>query len=313
MYPSIDPYESGLLDVGDGNRVYWEVCGDPAGIPAVVLHGGPGSGCTPTHRRLFDPAAYRIVLLDQRQCGRSTPSAADRSTSLATNTTHHLLGDIERLREHLGIERWVVYGNSWGSTLALAYAENHPDRVSAMVLAAVTMTRPREIEWLYHGAGRFYPDEWEQFRDGVPPDERDGDLVRAYHRLLDQGDREAARRWCAWEETVAGLGPQGRYAASDFRMAFARIVSHYFSHHAWLEDGILLRHADRLDGVPGVLVHGRLDIGGPLISAWELARAWAGADLVVVDHEGHGGASVTARVLEATDRFRDVPGGLSNM
>lgn len=305
MHPPIDPYDRGRLDVGDGNRVYWEVCGNPLGTPAVVLHGGPGSGCTPRHRRMFDPADYRIVLFDQRQCGRSTPHASEPTTSLATNTTHHLLTDIELLREHLAIERWIVYGNSWGSSLALAYAEEYPDRVSALVLLAVTMTRPSELTWLYYGAGRFFPEAWERFRDGVPPEARSGDVVGAYHRLLERGDEEAARRWCEWEKAVAGPGPQARYEDPRFRMAFARIVAHYFSNHAWLADGVLLRRADHLHGIPGVLIHGRLDIGSPLVTAWELARAWPEAELVVVDSDGHAGEMMTARLLDATDRIRD--------
>ncbi len=304
MHPPIDPHDAGMLEVGEDNRLYWEVCGNAHGTPALVLHGGPGSGCTPRHRQLFDPEAYRVILFDQRQCGRSTPHARDPTTSLATNTTQHLLSDVELLREHFGVERWLVYGNSWGSTLALAYAEEHPDRVSAMILAAVTMTRPAEIDWLYHGAGRFYPEEWQRFRDGVPPAERDGNLVAAYCRLLARGDIGAARRWCDWEETVAGVGPQARYEDPSFRMAFARIVTRYFSNQAWLEDGILLHRADRLRGIPGELIHGRMDIGSPLVTAWELAQRWPDADLVVVDEDGHSGDTITARVLDATDRFR---------
>jgi proline iminopeptidase len=176
-YPEIEPYEHGMLDVGDGQRVYWEICGNPDGKPAVFLHGGPGSGCTPGHRRGFDPDAYRIVLFDQRGAGRSTPHAGDPATDLAANTTHHLIADIELLREHLGIQRWLVSGGSWGATLALAYAQRHPQRVSEIVLASVTMTRPAEIHWLYHGVGRFFPEEWARFRAGVPEPDRDGDLV----------------------------------------------------------------------------------------------------------------------------------------
>jgi proline iminopeptidase len=188
--------------------------------------------------------------------------------------------------------------------LALAYAEEHPERVSALILSAVTMTRPAEIDWLYHGAGRFYPEEWQRFRNGVPTEERDGDLVAAYCRLIERGDSQAAQRSCEWEETVAGLGTQARYEDPSFRMAFARIVTHYFSNRAWLEEDALLRRADRLRGIPGVLVHGRLDIGSPLVSAWELAQQWLDADLLVVDNDGHSGDTITARVLDATDRFR---------
>jgi proline iminopeptidase len=312
LYPDIEPYESGMLEVGDGNLVYWEVCGNARGKPAVVLHGGPGSGCTPYHRRLFDPRRYRIVLFDQRGCGRSTPHAADETTDLATNATRHLLADLETLRAHLGIERWLVYGNSWGSTLALAHAEQHPDRVTEIVLLAVTMTRRSEIEWLYHGAGRFFPEAWERFRDGVPAAERDGNLVDAYYRLLQDpapAVRErAARDWCAWEDAVVAIHPDApphpRYEDARFRMAFARLVTHYFHHHAWLEDGVLLSNAHRLRGIPGVLIHGRLDIGGPLVTAWQLAKAWPDARLVVLD-AGHSSADpgMSEAVVDATDRF----------
>jgi proline iminopeptidase len=313
LYPAIEPYANGLLDVGDGNLVHWEVCGNPDGKPAVVLHGGPGSGCTPEHRRFFDPDAYRIVLFDQRGCGRSTPHASDPATDLRTNTTQHLLGDLELLRGELRIDRWLVFGNSWGSTLALAYAQEHPDRVTALVLAAVTSTRRSEIDWLYHGAGRFLPEQWARFRAAVPEVDRGGDLVDAYHRLLegpDEAVRErAARSWCDWEDAVVSLSPEGgpnpRYDDPRFRMAFARLVTHYFSHRGWLEDGILLRRADRLWGIPGVMVHGRLDLSSPLITAWKLAQAWPDGELVILDGAGHSTADpgMVAAVLVATDRF----------
>src|SRR5437870_8592085 len=281
-FPQIEPYATGMLDVGDERRLYWETCGNPDGRPALVLHGGPGSGCTPGHRRYFDPAAYRIVLFDQRGSGRSRPHASDPTVDLSTNTTQHLLADIELLRAHLGVRRWLVFGGSWGATLGLAYAEQHPERVSEVVLASVTMTRPADIHWLYHGVGRFFPQEWERFRAGVPPAERDGDLVAAYHRLLNQPDptvrEKAARDWCDWEDALLSLEPgyrhNARYDDPRFRMAFARIVTHYFHHHAWLEDGVLLREAHRLAGIPGVLVHGRLDRGGPALVSWQLAEAW---------------------------------------
>ena len=274
-----------MLDVGDDNLVYWEVCGNPNGKPALVLHGGPGSGCTPHHRRWFDPDAYRIVLFDQRGCGRSTPHASDPTTDLSSNTTPHLVRDIELLRRHLGIEQWLVWGNSWGTTLALAYAEQHPGRVSALVLVAVGMTRPAEIDWIYHGVGRFLPEHWARFRAGVPDADQDGNLVDAYYRLLQDPDtmvrERAAQSWCDWEDAVVSpdtnTEPNPRYADPRFRMAFARIVTHYFAHDAWLEDGALLRHTDRLRGIPGVMIHGRFDLGGPLVTAWELAQAWPDA------------------------------------
>lgn len=311
-YPEIEPYEQGMLDVGDGQRLYWEVCGNPGGKPAVLLHGGPGSGCTPSFRRDFDPERYRIVLFDQRGAGRSEPHASDPAVDLRTNTTHHLLVDIERLREHLGVERWLVWGLSWGSTLALAYAERHPDRVTEIVLASVTLTRQEDIEWLYHGVGRFFPDEWARFRDGVPAAERGGDLVAAYDRLLnhdpDPTVRErAARDWCDWEDAVVSLEPgyvrNPRYDDPRFRMAFARIVTHYFRHRAWLDDGELLRDAHRLVGIPGVLVHGRLDLGGPPAAARELARAWPDSTLELVGTGHTGGDEMNERVVAATDRF----------
>lgn len=311
-YPEIEPYEQGMLDVGDGQRLYWEVCGNPGGKPAVLLHGGPGSGCTPSFRRDFDPERYRIVLFDQRGAGRSEPHASDPAVDLRTNTTHHLLVDIERLREHLGVERWLVWGLSWGSTLALAYAERHPDRVTEIVLASVTLTRQEDIEWLYHGVGRFFPDEWARFRDGVPAAERGGDLVAAYDRLLnhdpDPAVRErAARDWCDWEDAVVSLEPgyvrNPRYDDPRFRMAFARIVTHYFRHRAWLDDGELLRDAHRLVGIPGVLVHGRLDLGGPPAAARELARAWPDSTLELVGTGHTGGDEMNERVVAATDRF----------
>jgi proline iminopeptidase len=310
-YPEIEPYESGMLDVGDGQRIFWEICGRPDGKPAVVLHGGPGSGCTPGLRRYFDPAAYRIVLFDQRGAGRSTPHASDPAVDLSTNTTHHLIADIELLREHLGVERWLVWGGSWGATLALAYAERHPERVSEIVLASVTMTRPADIHWLYHGVGRFLPEEWARFRDGVPRVERDGDLVGAYYRLLNDEDarvREvAARDWCDWEEAAVslepGYQPNPRYDDPRFRMAFARIVTHYFHHQAWLDDGILLREANRLAGIPGVLVHGRLDLGSPALTAWQLAQVWPDAELHLVSTGHTGGDEMTSRLIAATDRF----------
>jgi proline iminopeptidase len=310
-YPEIEPYEHEMLDVGDDQRLYWEVCGNRNGKPALVLHGGPGSGCTPGLRRYFDPGAYRIVLFDQRGSGRSVPHASDPSVDLSSNTTHNLIRDIELLREVVGVERWLVWGISWGATLALAYAESHPQRVTEIVLGSVTMTRPADIHWLYHGVGRFLPEEWACFRDGVPEPERDGDLVAAYYRLLNdplQVVREkAARDWCDWEDAVVSLGPghqrNPRYDDARFRMAFARIVTHYFHHHAWLEDGVLLRDAHRLAGIPGALVHGRLDIGSPSITAWELAQAWPDAELRLVATGHTGGDDMTECLVAATDRF----------
>ncbi|MEV4483062.1 prolyl aminopeptidase [Micromonospora coxensis] len=310
LYPPIEPYERGMLDVGDGNHVYWEVCGNAAGRPALVVHGGPGSGCGTRARRYFDPARYRVILFDQRGCGRSTPHAADPATDMRHNTTHHLIADMERLRAHLGVERWLLYGGSWGSTLILAYAERHPERVSEIVIAAVTSTRRSEIDWLYRGVGRFFPQQWDRFLagGGVGPD---GDVVGAYARLMEHPDPAVRERavveWCAWEDTVVsaeGAGnPYGDRPSAD-RTALVRICTHYFAHAAWLAEGELIRDAGRLAGIPGVLIHGRLDLGSPLVTAWELHRAWPGAQLQVVEEAGHMGNEETRRhLLAAFDRF----------
>ncbi|GAA2479226.1 prolyl aminopeptidase [Streptomyces thermolineatus] len=313
LHPPIEPYDQGMLDVGDGNLVHWEVCGNPEGKPALVVHGGPGSGCGPRARRYFDPDRYRVVLFDQRGCGRSTPHASDPATDMRHNTTWHLVADMERLREYLGIDRWLLYGGSWGSTLLLAYAEQHPQRVTEIVVSGVTTTRRSEIDWLYRGVGRFFPEEWERFLAGVPGTLRDGDVVGAYARLTEHPDAAVRDRatadWCAWEdavlsgETKGASNPFGDRPTAD-RLALVRICARYFSHGAWLEEGALLRDAGRLAGIPGVLVHGRLDMGSPLHTAWELARAWQGAELVVVEEAGHlGGAATRGHVLGALERF----------
>lgn len=313
LHPPIQPHAHGLLDVGDGNHVHWEVCGNPEGKPALVVHGGPGSGSGTSGRRLFDPEAYWIVLFDQRGCGRSTPHASDPATDMRHNTTDRLIADMERLREHLGVEEWLLYGGSWGSTLILAYAQRHPERVSEIVIAAVTTTRRSEIDWLYRGAGRFFPEEWERFLAGAPGTARDGDVVGAYARLMEHPDaavrEKAVADWCAWEDTV--VSGETRGASHPYgdrptlaRQAFVRICSHYFAHGAWLEEGALLRDAGRLAGIPGVLIHGRLDLAGPLDTAWELARAWPDARLITVEDAGHlGSETMLGEVLAAIDGF----------
>ena len=311
MTQPIEPYDHGMLDVGDGNRVYWEQCGDPDGKPALVVHGGPGSGCSTGMRRSVDPARYRVVLFDQRGCGRSLPHASDPATDMSVNTTWHLIADMERLREHLGIERWLLFGGSWGSTLSLAYAERHPERVSEIILVAVTMSRRVEIDWLYRGVGRFFPEEWERFRAYVP--DADGDLVGAYARLMEHPDPavrlRTAQEWTAWEDAVISLEEKGRPGAysdrpRDALLAFVRICTHYFSHAAWLEEGAILRDAGRLAGIPGALIHGRLDLGGPLDTAWHLARAWPDATLHAVADSGHtGSTAMRERIAAAADAF----------
>ena len=312
-YPPIEPYDHGMLDVGDSNLVYWEVCGSADGKPALVVHGGPGGGGGTGSRRYFNPDRYRVVLFDQRGCGRSTPHASDSATDMSMNTTGHLLADMERLREHLGIEQWLLYGGSWGSTLILAYAERHPQRVSGIVIPGVTTSRRSEIDWLYRGVGRFFPEEWERFRAGVPEAERGGDLLAAYAQLMESPHAavrdEAATDWPAWEDAVISQEPHGTPNAYSSRppaaaLAFVRICSHYFSHGAWLEDGALLRDANRLAGIPGVLIHGRLDMGSPLGTAWELARVWPDAQLIVIDDSGHTGSeAMKDAILRTLDRF----------
>ncbi len=311
LYPPIEPYAHGMLDVGDADLVYWEVCGNPDGKPAVYLHGGPGSGCTPTSRRFFDPDAYRIVLFDQRNCGRSRPHASDPSVDLANNTTQNLVADLERLREHLGIERWLLFGGSWASTLGLTYAETHPRRVSELVLFGVTTGRHSEIDWLFRGGiAPLFPAEWERVMALVPEGE---DVLDAYHRLLGDPDpetrRQAAHEWCLFESATpdwpptTGLKP--RFQDTDYAVAFARIVTHYTRNNAFLEDGVLLRNADVLAYTPGVLVNGRFDFQARLGNAWELKRAWPRAELVVVPEAGHGGSTaLDAELVRATDRFR---------
>ncbi len=312
LYPPIEPYDQGMLDVGDGNRVYWEVCGNPDGKPALVVHGGPGSGCTPRHRQDFDPDRYQIILFDQRGCGRSTPPASDPDTDMDCNTTNHLLADMEQLREHLDIERWLLSGASWGSTLLLAYAERFPDRVSEIVIFGVTTTRQSEIDWLYRGMSRFFPEEWDRFRSGVPDADND-DIVAAYVRLMNDPDPEvrtrAAKEWCVWEDTIISQEPNGTAnvytgRSLDEKLSLVRIASHYFSNGAWLEEGELLRNADRLAGIPGVLIHGRLDLAAPLDTAWELDRAWPDAELIIIDDSGHTGSdTMTERKRSALDTF----------
>jgi proline iminopeptidase len=310
MYPAIEPYETGMLSAGDGNSIYWETCGNPAGKPALVLHGGPGSGCSQSMRRYFDPAAYRIVLFDQRNCGRSRPHASDPAVSLAANDTPHLLADIEQLREHLGITRWLIFGWSWGSALALAYAEQHTDRVSEAVLTGVGSGRQAEVELFTRGLGQLFPEPWRRFRDGVPAGSQDGSLPAAYSRLLSHPSaavrEKAARDWCDWEEGMLPTsGHNSRYDDPAFRLAFARIVTHYWSNGHFLgPDGVLLDGASRLAAVPGKLIQGTLDLTNLVGTPWLLAAAWPGSELVLVDDAGHGGnARLLSAIVAATDSF----------
>ncbi len=312
LYPEIDPYEHGMLDVGDGQRIYHESSGRSDGKPVVFVHGGPGGGTSPEQRRFFDPAVYRIVLFDQRGCGRSTPHIADGAV-LTTNTTGHLIADMELLRTTLGIARWQVFGGSWGSTLGLAYAQTHPERVTELVLRGIFLLRRSEIDWYYNGgAAHIFPDKWESYLAPIPADERSGDLVAAYRRLLNSPDpavaRAAATAWTTWEQSTSYLRPRpedDKGSDARFDLAFASIENHYFTHHGFLDDGQLLRDAHRIAHVPGVIVQGRYDVVCPMRSAWDLHRAWPSADLHIVDDAGHASFEVGIKhhLIEATDRF----------
>ena len=312
-FPPIEPYESGYLATADGHRIYWETCGNPGGAAALVLHGGPGSGCTPAQRQLFDPERYRVVLFDQRGSGRSTPHASQPDHDLSTNRTQHLVGDIEQLRERLGIERWLLFGGSWGSTLALVYAERCPERVAAVVLGGVTTTRRREIDHLCRGGlAMFYPAQWERFAWFAREHSSEPDIIDAYHGLVMDPDgavqQRAAEEWCRWESAVISPhpGPElaKRYQDPRFALGFTRLVTHYFRNGAWLDEGQVLRDAHRLAEIPGVLIHGRLDMGG-METPYLLQRAWPGSELQVVEDASHSihEAGMTARIVEATNRL----------
>ncbi|MBF9031270.1 prolyl aminopeptidase [Rhodobacterales bacterium HKCCE3408] len=289
LYPPIDPFDQRMFDVGDGHTIYLEQCGNPEGAPVVVLHGGPGGGCSPAMRRYFDPERWRIILFDQRGCGRSRPHA-----SIEANTTWHLVDDIERIREELKIDRWAVFGGSWGATLALVYAETHPDRVAYLALRGVFLATERELDWFYGGgAGQFWPEQWNRFSSLVPQDER-GDLIAAYNRRLFSGDlmveTRFARAWASWENALASIDSDGASAESpaDYARAFARLENHYFTNRAFLEaDGQILRDIGRISHVPGVIVQGRYDMICPPLSAYRLAENWPAVRLQMVKSAGH--------------------------
>src|SRR5690348_6814252 len=311
LYPEIEPFDSGTLAVSELHTLYYEQCGNPHGRPVVFLHGGPGAGCNPKCRRFFDPAVYRIVLFDQRGCGRSLPHA-----ELRENTTWDLVADIERLREHLRIVEWQVFGGSWGSTLALAYAETHPDRVTELVLRGIFMLRRAELEWFYQGGcDMLYPDAWERYLAAIPEAEH-GDLMQAYHKRLVSDDPAvrlaAARAWSVWEASTSFLQQNEAYIAAsagdEFALAFAGIENHYFVNGGFFEhDDQLLRNADRLRDIPAVIVQGRHDVVCPMRSAWDLHRAWPQADLRVVPDAGHSAFEPgnVHELVSATDRFRE--------
>ncbi len=289
LHPAIEPFDRQMLDVGEGHKIYVEQSGKPDGVPVVVFHGGPGGGCSPAMRRYFDPEHYRIILFDQRGCGRSRPHA-----SVEANTTWHLVRDIECIRETFGIGKWIVFGGSWGATLALVYAQAHPERVSHLVLRGVFMATQAELDWFDGGgAGQFWPETWKRFQDLIPEDER-GDMIAAYHRRLFSGDRNEemkyARAWAGWENALASVRSTGHGgdAGGEYARAFARLENHYFTNRAFLDyDGQLLDQVDKIAHIPGVIVQGRYDMICPPVTAYRLAAKWANCDLRMIPVAGH--------------------------
>lgn len=317
MVNADEPRAQGMLDVGDGQQIYWEEWGSPYGVPALYVHGGPGGGLgTSLYRNRFDLTCTRLVGFEQRGCGRSTPHASCTSTSLSTNTTSHLIGDIQLLREHLGIDAWLINGVSWGSTLALAYAQAHPQHVLGVVLFAVTTTSRREVDWITEGVGAVFPEAWDRFaghaeRAGVGYQRGRQRLVEAYAALMESPDpvvRDvASREWALWEDTHVAIGTGGfvrdpRWDDERFRLAFVRLTGHYWSHDGFSDPPVLER-MDLLRGIPGVLIHGRRDISSPVLIAWQLHRRWPGSKLIVDEGNGHGGGSMAKVWREANDQL----------
>jgi len=312
LYPEIEAYACGFLDTGDGHKVYWERSGTPGAKPAVFLHGGPGGGFSPKHRRLFDPKLYDVLLFDQRGCGRSTPHA-----SLDNNTTWHLVADIERLRALMGVEQWLVFGGSWGSTLALAYAETHPAHVSELVVRGIYTLTKAELDWYYQfGVSEMFPDKWEKFIAPIPENERHA-MMAAYRRRLTAPDREtqlaAARAWSLWEGETITLLPEpdtsDKFGEDEFALAFARIENHFFVHAGWMDEGQLLRDAPRLADISGTIVHGRYDMPCPAKYAWQLHKAWPKAEFRLIEGAGH--AYSEPGILDALMRATDFYAGKS--
>ncbi|MCH8001916.1 MAG: prolyl aminopeptidase [Proteobacteria bacterium] len=308
LFPPIEPFETGRLERDPPHRLYWEQSGRPDGQPVVFLHGGPGAGASPEHRRFFDPAHYRIIVFDQRGAGRSNPLG-----ELSANTTPHLIADIEALRERLGVERWLVFGGSWGSTLAIAYAQAHPERVTGLVLRGIFLCRKKEIDWFLYGMRWIFPEIWRRFAEGVPEAER-GDLLGAYHRRLVDPDPEvhmpAARAWSTYEGACSTLRPSPETVAAfgedTMALGLARIEAHYFKNGIFLEDGALLANVERMRRIPGTIVQGRYDVVCPIATADEFARAWPEADYVIVPDAGHSAMEPGIRraLVAATERFK---------
>lgn len=312
LYPAIEPYQSGMLDVGEGHKLHWELCGNPDGKPVVFLHGGPGGGSSPDHRRQFNPDKYKILVFDQRGCGKSTPYA-----SLEANTTWHLVDDIERLRTEVAkVDKWMVFGGSWGSTLAISYAQTHPERVTELVLRGIFLFDQYEVDWLYEegGASAVYPDKWDEFIAPIPEAER-GDLVEAYRRRLTSDDPEeqlrAAKAWSAWEASTVTVLPSeatmDHFTSPEIAVAIARIENHYMAEGGWLAEGQLLAGADKLNGIPGVIVQGRHDTCTPPKAAWALKKVWPEVELNIVPDGGHlyNEPGILDGLVRATDKFAD--------
>lgn len=311
LYDPIEPFDRGRLPVSPVHTLYYEQCGNPEGQPVVFLHGGPGGGIVTDYRRYFDPEAYRVVLFDQRGAGQSTPHA-----NLEDNTTWHLVADIERLREHLGLESWMVFGGSWGSTLSLAYAQTHPQRARQLVLRGIFLCRPKEIQWFYQeGASAVFPDVWEEYVKVIPENERN-DMLTAYYRRLTSKDEavrlEAARAWSIWEGSTSKLLPDPNviehFGEARLALSLARIECHYFMNHAFFEtENYLIEHVDKIRHIPTVIAQGRYDVVCPMMSAWELHRAWPEAELRVIPDAGHSASEpgIISALVDATDRFRD--------
>jgi proline iminopeptidase len=317
LYPPIEPYAHGMLDVGDGHQLYWEECGNPDGKPAVFVHGGPGGGVIPGYRRFFDPSRYRVILFDQRNCGRSVPHASEADADLSTNTTWHLVDDLEKLRADRGVERWQVFGGSWGSALALAYAEAHPDRVTELVLRGIFTLRRSELDWYYNGgAGNISPEWWRSFMTPLGGEPFSGDRMAAYHDLLFDPDPEvhqpAGVAWTTWEAATTTLEFSQKsvdeFSDPSFALAFARIENHYFVNAGWMRDGQLIDEVGRIRHIPAVIVQGRYDLACPAVTADDLHRAWPEADyrLVLAGHSAMEPA-IAAELVAATDRFAAAP------
>jgi proline iminopeptidase len=310
LYPAIEPFETGMLKVSEIHTIYYERCGNPAGIPVVFLHGGPGGGLVPLYRQFFDPSFYHIILFDQRGSGQSTPHA-----ELRENTTWDLIADMETLREKFNIEKWFVFGGSWGSTLALAYAETHPNRCRGLALRGIFLTRPQELKWFYqYGASEIFPDFWERYRDEIPEDER-GDFMSAYHKRLTSDDEKtrlsAARAWSVWEGSTSKLFPDNdlinHWEGEHEALSLARIESHYFMNNSFFDsENYLLENVDKIRHIPTAIVQGRYDVVCPITSAWELHKAFPEAELIIVPDAGHSVSEkgISAALVEVMEKFK---------